>query len=269
MGRRLLSLDMKLSRRDALRIGGGALATVGLAGCVEQRVTRRETRVETSTTWALNPAVDTSLGADEFEAYTDRMAELYDESGVWGRESERAENFETAYVQRLGITRQTPAEPGGSESSLDPEEVDPDAPLLFADACVAVYRVGTNRYRYWLWIAADGNDSRLVRDVGVAILGLRLRFREGAVTDTAPVSTVGNEATVSIGGAPSGRFALNETTGAIESTSERGANGFYAVDWSGDVDGVQSINGLCEEERDGEYDVFWGIAAGYNFEEQV
>jgi hypothetical protein len=259
---------MELSRRDALRAGGGLLAA-GLAGCIEQRVTRRETSVEVDTTWTLTPTVGGNLSRTAFDDYVDRMADRYGDSGVWGIESEQPDEFETAYVQRLAASRETPGQPGGSESSLDPGVVDPDAPLLFADACVAVYSIGDDRYRYWLWVAADGNDDRLVRDVDVSILSGSLSFRDGTVADTAQASQSDGEATVSLSGPPSGRFPLNETTRSIDTNNERGDNGSYFVDWNGSVDGIQSINGVCEEQRSGDYDFFWNIAAGYSFDEQV
>lgn len=260
---------MKLSRRDALVASGGLLATAGLAGCIQQRVTRRQTRMETSTNWALNPAVDRELSEAAFENYTEEMADKYGDSGVWGLEAERAEDFETAYVQRMAISRETPGQPGGSESSLVPDDVDPDAPMLIADASVSVYSVGDDRYRYWLWTAADGADGRLLRDVEVAILASTVSFRESVLTDAGAISQAGGEATVSLGPPPSGRFPLGETTSGVDTSSERREGGFYDVRWSGGVDGVQSLNGVCEEQRSGDHDFFWTVGAGYSFEEQV
>lgn len=261
---------MELSRRDVVR-AGGLLGAAGLAGCVQENVTRRETRAESSTTWALNPAVGMDLTESAFETYVEEMADRYGDSGVWGidGEAERGEAFETAYVQRLGIARETPAEPGGTESSLDPDEVDPDAPLLFVDAAVAVYNVEGDRYRYWTWIAADADDDRLVRDVGLTVLGSQLVFRSGALADTAQVSTLGDTAAVTLGGPPNTRFPLNDDTREVTTNSQRGAEGFYFVDWAGDVEGVQSVNGVCEEERAGDHDFFWGVYAGHAFEETV
>lgn len=260
---------MKLSRRDALRAGGGLLATAGFAGCIEQRVTERETRLETSANWALNPSVERSLDADAFSTYADEMADRYGDSGVWGLEAERPDDFQTAYVQRLVVSRETPGQPGGTESSLEPDEVDPDAPLLIADACVAVYEVGQNRYRYWLWTAADGGEDRLVRDVSLSNLSASVSLRNGVLADAAPISSDGGEASVSLGAPPSGRFPLNGTTSTIEASSERRENGFYEVDWNGSVDGVQSVNGVCEEERSGSHDFFWSIGGGYALDQQV
>lgn len=260
---------MKLSRRDALRAGGGILATAGVAGCIERRVTSRETRLETSANWALNPSVDRSLDAEAFGTYTDEMADKYGDSGVWGLEAEQPEDFETAYVQRLVVSRETPGQPGGTESSLEPDEVDPDAPLLITDACVAVYAVGPNRYRYWLWAAADGADDRLVRDVDIAVLSATVSLRRSALTDAAAISTSGGEASVSLGSPPSARFPLNETTSSVDTDSQRREEGYYNAEWNGTVDGVQSINGVCEEERDGDHDFFWTIGAGYTLEQQV
>jgi hypothetical protein len=260
---------MKLSRRDALRAGGGLLAAAGLAGCIEQRVTRRETRLTSSTNWALNPAVEQSLDAETFGTYTDDMADRHGDSGVWGLEAEQPDDLETAYVQRMVVSRETPGQPGGTESSLDPESVDPDAPLLIVDASVAVYAVGENRYRYWLWAAADGGDDRLVRDISLSTLSASISLRDGTLTDAATVSQSDGEGEVTLGSPPSGRFPLKETTSAIETNSERREGGFYDVEWSGSVDGVQSVNGVCEEERQGEHDFFWSVGGGYTLEERV
>ncbi|MEF8807964.1 hypothetical protein [Natronomonas sp.] len=260
---------MELSRRDALRAGSGLLAAAGLAGCIEQRVTRRETRLESSTNWALNPSVDRALDADAFSTYVDDMADRYGDNGVWGLEAEQPEDLETAYTQRLVVSRETPGQPGGTESSLDPDEVDPDAPLLIVDASVAAYAVGENRYRYWLWAAADGGDDRLVRDVTLSSLSASVSLRDGVLTDAASTSRSDGEVEVSLGSPPSGRFPLNGTTSGIDTNSERREGGFYDVEWAGSVDGVQSVNGVCEEERQGDHDFFWSVGGSYSLDERV
>lgn len=260
---------MELSRRDALRAGGALLATGGVAGCIEERVTSRETRVRDSSTWALNPSVGQDIGREAFDEYVGSMADRYDDGGVWGVDGEPGDGFEGAYVQRLALPRQSSSDPTGSHSSLVPEEVDPDAPMLFADACVAVYDLGDDRHRYWLWIAADGDDNRLVEDVSVAVLGLRVNFREGVLADTAQLTGTSGDAQVTLGSPPAGTFPLRETTSSLDSVERMGEDGFYAVDWNGDVEGVQSVNAVCEEERSGEHDFRWTIAAGYSYERSV
>lgn len=257
---------MELSRRDALRAGGALLATAGVAGCIEERVTSRETRVRDSTTWALNPDVGMDIGREAFTEYVASMADRYGDAGVWGLDGEPADSFDGAYVQRLAISQQSTSDPSGSHASLDPGEVEPEAPMLFADACVVGYDLGDDRYRYWLWVAADGNDDRLLRDVSVSVLGLRIHFRESVLADTVQLTGTSGEAQVTLGSPPSGTFPLQEGTRALDSNSQMGENGFYAADWSGDVDGVQSVNAVCEEERSGEHDFFWTIATGYSHE---
>ncbi|MFQ3320012.1 MAG: hypothetical protein ACI8UR_002017 [Natronomonas sp.] len=255
---------MNLSRRAALRAGGGLVAAAGLAGCVEQRVTKRTTEVESSTHWALSPDVSESLSASEFDTYVDEMKDRYGDSGVWGRESEQPDNFETAYVQQFAIKRDTPGDPGGTKASLRPGDVDPDAPLLFTDASVAIYSVGENRYRYWLWAAADANDSRLVRDIRLGALSAGVRPQAGPIADAAKPSTSGDEATVSLGTPPTATFPLRD--GSLGTTTIRGEDGTYRVNWAGDVNGVQSVNGVCEEERTSAHEFFWTLSAGYRFE---
>lgn len=255
---------MRLSRRAALRAGGGLLAFAGVAGCVERRVTRRETRVRDSATWALSPGVGASLDRAEFESYVADRADDYDDSGVWGLEGEPAEGFEAAYVQRLAIP-----EDGAGEADLDPEAVELDAPLLVADAAVAMYDVGDGRHRYWLWLATDGTAERLTRDVDVSVLSARVSFREGTLADAAQVSGAGETTSASLGSPPEGRFPLAGSTDSVESTVETGEGGSYAVDWRGGVRGVQSVNGVCEEERTGDHDFQWRITAGFERTEQV
>lgn len=260
---------MELSRRDALRAGGALLATGGVAGCIEERVTTRETRVRDSTTWALSPDLGLDLGRAAFDEYVGSMADRYDDGGVWAQDGESADGFEGAYVQRLALPRQSSTDPTGSHASLVPEEVDPDAPMLFADACVAVYDLGDDRYRYWLWVAADGADDRLVEDVSVAVLGLRINVRDSVLADAAQLTGTSGEAQVTLGSPPSGTFPLREATSSLDSVERMGEDGFYAVDWNGDVEGVQSVNAVCEEERSGEHDFLWTIAAGYSHERTV
>lgn len=260
---------MNLSRRDALRAGGALLATGGVAGCIEERVTNREIRVRDSTTWALNPGIGADLDREAFDQYAGSMADRYGDGGVWGLDGEPGDSFERAYVQRLALPQQSSADPTGSHSSLVPEEVDPDAPMLFADACVTVHDLDEDRYRYWLWVAADGNDNRLVRDVSVAVLGLRIDLRAGVLADAAQLSGTSGESQVTLGSPPSGTFPLADGTQSLDSIDRMGEDGFYAVDWTGDVDGVQSVNAVCEEERTGEHDFLWTIAAGYTYERTV
>lgn len=256
---------MELSRRDAIRAGGALLATAA-SGCIEERVTTRETRDTDGTTWALNPDVGLDIGPEEFQDYVGTMEDRYGEAGVWGLDGRAHDGFDGAYVQRLALTRQTTDDPGGRHASLVPEEVDPEAPMLVADACVAVYDLGDDRYRYWLWVAADGGDSRLVRDVSVVDLGLRVTLRNGVLADAAQLTGTSGEAQATLGSPPSGSFPLGEGTSALDSNSELAENGFYAVDWNGEVEGVQSINAVYEEERTGEHDFFWTVAAGYSYE---
>lgn len=259
---------MKFSRRDALRAGGGLFAGLSLAGCIEERVTNQRTVVESSGTWALSSdSTDVALDLVEFENYVERMESLYDDSGVWGLEADGADSFETAYVQRFAITRQTPGDPGGTETSLDPEDVDPDAPLLVSNACVAIYDLGGGRRRYWLWCAADSTEGRLVRDVEVSDISAGISVREGALTDAADPAVAGDEASVNLGTPPSGSFPLRD--GSLRSTRITGDRGTYRVEWSGELDGVQSVNGICETESPEPYRFFWNTSLGYSYEETV
>jgi hypothetical protein len=259
---------MELSRRDALRAGGGLLAGISTAGCIQERVTNERTRVESGGVWAISPeTAGASLDREAFESYVGRMESKYGDSGVWGLDAEAADAFEVAYVQRLAITRETPGDPGGTETSLDPEDVDPEAPLLVTNACVAAYRPGDGRRRYWLWTATDATEGRLVRDVRVSELGVTLRLREGVLTDAAEPSVDGEAASVGLGSPPSGTFPLRD--GSLGSTRITGENGIYGVTWDGELDGVQSINGVCEEEATGEYSFFWETSLGYSYEETV
>lgn len=259
---------MDLSRRDALRAGGGLLAGLSVAGCIEQRVTNQQTQVETNSVWSLSAeTAEDSLARQAFENYTERMESKYGDSGVWGLDSEDAENFETAYVQRLAIARETPGDPGGTETSLDPDDVDPDAPLLVSNACVAIYTLGDGRRRYWLWAAADATEGRLVRDIEMSDIAAGIRLRDGVLVDAAEPSVDGEEATVGLGTAPAGTFPLRD--GTLQSTRITGEEGVYAIEWSGELEGIQSVNGVCEEETTGDYRFFWDTSLGYSYEETV
>lgn len=253
---------MQLSRRDALRVGGGLLAAGGLAGCIEQRVTQRETHVQDGATWALTPDVGAALDREAFETYVDEVAAEYGDSGMWGLEEEPDGSFETAYVQRLGVASETPG-----EASLDPDSLELESPLLVADAAVAVYEIDGS-YRYWLWLAADGTDDRLARHVDVSVLSTRLSFPDTELTRGAGISTSDGEGTVTLEDETLGRFPVGDGDD-VEATTESGEDGSYVVEWTGSVEGAQSVNGACVESRDGEHDFRWGIAAGYRRSDQV
>lgn len=257
---------MELTRREALRAGGGLVAAAGLAGCIERSVTRRETRVENGSTWALDSDLGVAVDREAFREYADEMADRYGDSGVWGLDAEPADGFETAYLQRLVLSEGSPS---GGETSLVPESVDTEGAALVVDAAVAVYGVGDDRYRYWLWAAADGDDERIVRDVAVSGLAAGVSLREGVLADAAEVTGAAGEVDVSLVSPPGGRFPLRESTDAVETDSETGEGGHYLVDWSGTVDGAQSVNGVCEEERDGDHDFVWRIGGGYAYAESV
>ena len=261
---------MERSRRDVLRAGAACLATASVAGCIEERVTRRETRVTDSSSWTLSPATGESLDEQAFENYVERMADRYDDSGVWGRTSEKPDDFEIAYAQRYAITRETPGSPTKSEFSLIPEAVDPEAPVLIADACLAGYEVGDNRYRYWLWVAADPTDGRLVQDVSLTALSTGIRLNRGSIAGVATPAVSGGEASVELDSPPSGPSGtLPARGGSFDTTSVRGAEGTYITEWNGQLEEPQSTNGLCEVDRDGEYDLIWTMSLGYSFEETV
>jgi hypothetical protein len=239
-----------------------------VAGCVEERVTSERTQVDSSGVWALSPETsDASLDREAFEDYTERMESKYGDSGVWGLDAEPADGFEVAYAQRTAITRETPGDPGGIETSLDPEEVDPDAPLLVTNACVAVYDVDDRRRRYWLWAAVDATEGRLVQDVDVSRIATRIRLREGVLADAAEPAVDGGEASVDLGSPPSATFPLRG--GTLRSTRITEANGIYGIEWDGELDGVQSVNGVCEDESTEPYRFFWETSLGYSYEETV
>lgn len=261
---------MERSRRDVLRAGAACLATASVAGCIEERVTRRETRVTDSSSWMLSPATEESLDEQAFENYVERMADRYDDSGVWGLTAERPADFEVAYAQRYVITRETPGSPTKSEFSLVPETVDPEAPVLIADACLAGYEVGDDRYRYWLWVAADPTDGRLVRDVRLTALSSGVRLNRGSVADAATPAVSDGEASIEIGSPPAGPSGTFPARGgSFDTTTVRGAEGVYVTEWGGQLEAPQSTNGVCEVDRDGEYDLFWTMSLGYSFEETV
>jgi hypothetical protein len=257
---------MERSRRDVLRASGALLSTAGVAGCIEERVTRRETRVTDTSSWTLSPATDdTALDAQKFENHVERMADRYGDSGIWGLGTERPGSLESAHVQRYAITRSTPGDPTNSEFSLVPESVEPEAPVLIGDACLARYAVGEDRFRYWLWVAADPTDDRLVRDVRLRTLSTGIRLRNGSLTDAASPTVAGGEATIGIGTPPSGSYPVRG--GSFDTTTVRGASGTYVTEWTGELDEVQSTAGVCEVDRSGPHEHVWTMSLGYSVAE--
>ena len=259
---------MERSRRDVLGAGGALLSTAGLAGCIEERVTRRETRATDSMTWALSPDDEgVALDGEGFEDYVGRMADRYGDSGVRGTDFEAPDGFGIAYVGRYAITRTTPGSPTEGEFDLVPEAVEPEAPMLIADACLARYDLGADRYRYWLWVAADPTDDRLVREVNLTTLSTGLGLDTGTVVDADTPTVDGSNGTVGLESPPSGSFPVRG--GTLDTTTVREAGGSYTVEWDGTLNAPQSAVGVCEVERTGAYDLSWTMSLGYGFEETV
>jgi len=257
---------MERSRRDVLGAGGALLATAGLAGCIEERVTRRETRATDSITWTLSPDDEgVALDSEGFEDYVGRMSDRYGDSGVRGTGFEAPNEFGTAYVGRYAVKRPTPGSPTEGEFGLVPDAVEAEAPMLIADACLVRYDLGGDRYRYWLWVAADPTDDRLVRDVDLTTLSTRLGLDAGAVADAARPTVEGSSGTVGLESPPSGAFPVRG--GTLDTTTVREAGGSYAVEWRGNLNAPQSASGVCEVERTGAYDLSWTVSLGYGFGE--
>lgn len=260
---------MDLSRRTALRAGGGLLAGGVLAGCVERRVTRRETNVTSSTTWALSPATGHELDADAFASYVDDMATEYGDSGVYGLEDAPEGTFQTAYAQRLPVVRESSGQPGGAEPTLSPDEVDRGDGFPVVDAAVAKYGLEDGGSRYWLWAAVDVRNETFAGDAPATVLSAGLSVRNGTVDRTAAVARDDGAATVRFPTDPVGRFPLNETTDTVGTGDSTGEGGYYVVEWTGSVGGVQSVIGACDVTHDGDYDLGWTIGAGYRRVQRV
>ncbi len=260
---------MDLSRRAALRAGGALIAGGALAGCVERRVTRRETNVESSTTWALTPATGNELDADAFASYVDDMTTEYGDSGVWGLGDPVDADFETAYVQRLPIVREASGQPGGAEPTLEPDELDRAGTFPVVDAAIARYRLGDGGYRYWLWAAVDVRAETFAGDAPATVLSAGVFLRNGSMVETGAVARDDGAATVDLPAGTAGRFPLTETTDSIGTGERTGEGGHYVVEWTGEIDGVQSVNGVCEVARDGGYDLGWSLGGGYRRVQRV
>jgi hypothetical protein len=254
---------MKLSRRDALRAGGGLLAGGAVAGCVERRVTRVETNVESSTTWALSPATGDELDAEAFESYVAEMETEYGDSGVWGESDAPSDGFVTAHVQRLPVLRESSGQPGGGEPTLRPDDIDRNATAFpVVDAAVVLYDVD-GEDRYWLWAAVDVRDETFAGDAPATVLSAGVSLRNGRVTDTGDVSADDGTAAVDLAGKTVRRFPLDVETTDVGTGDRTGEAGYYVVEWEGAIDGVQSVNGVVDATRDGEYDLAWSVGAGY------
>ncbi len=259
---------MGYSRRAALTAAGGLVATAGFAGCIEERVTDRETHVTSNSVWPLTPAAESAvLEADAFEAYTEQMADRYGDNGVWGSGTDRPDSFTAAYVQRHAITEAASSGVGHSETSLDPTSVDPDAPLLVADACVAGFDIGDDRRRYWLWAAANADADQLVRDISLEYIATGLDFQDGTLVDGAVPSVTDDAVSIDLETPPAGGYPLND--GRVDSSVAASGAGAYTVSWRGTHGGIQSVNGVCEEDRQDTYNFHWTLNLGYTTQQSV
>jgi hypothetical protein len=254
---------MKLSRRDALRAGGGLVAGAAVAGCVERRVTKVETNVAASTTWALSPSTAGELDAAGFESYVDEMDTEYGDSGVRGEDAVSSDGFVTAYVQRLPVVGESSGQPGGAEPTLRPDDVDRNATgFPVVDAAVALYDAdGSDRYR--LWAAVDVRQETFAGDAPATDLSAGVSLRNGTVTRTGNVSDDGDTARVTLDGGTVRRFPLEASTSDVGTDDRIGEAGYYVVDWTGSTDDVQSVKGVVEVDGAGEYDFGWSVGAAY------
>ena len=259
---------MDLSRRNALRRGGGLLAAAAAAGCVEQRVTRLEDNVRSSTTWGLDAGAEEALDASAFEEYVAGMADTYGDGGVWGLESAPDAEFETAYVQRLPVTHDASGQPGGAQPTLVPDEIDRAESYPIVDAAVSVHRVG-DRHRYRLWAAIDVRNETFARDADANVLSSGVSVRGGEVISTASVSRDDGAAVVEFDDETVTRFPLEETTDSIGTQDRTEAEGYYVVEWDGAVGGTQSLNGAFEVDREVDHAFRWTVAGGYTFTRKV
>ncbi len=260
---------MELSRRAALRAGGGLAAGVAAAGCIEERVTRRRTEVGSSTTWGLTPGVGEALDAEAFGAYVGEMETIYGDAGVWGTGEPPAADPEVAYAQRLPVVRATAGQPGGVQPTLSPAEIDRGADFPVVDASVASYRLDDGRRRYRLWAAVDVRDETFGRDAEATVLSAGVAVHGGELAETAAVAPEDGEASVTLGGDDLGRFPLSEATDDLDTTVGADTGGSYAVEWTGGVAGVQSLAGVCDVEPTGDYDLRWSVGGGYRTAERV
>jgi hypothetical protein len=246
---------MELSRRDALRASCGLVATAGVAGCIEQRVTSREIRVENGATWALTPEVGeaVALDADGVETYVEGMADRYGDGRGLGDRRRAAGRL------RDGLrpaTRRLPGDAGTARRRrvrARSRRGRPGGAASDRRAAVAVYEV---------------DDGRLVRDVEVSVSRRASRFardRSPTRRRSPPPAT-----------RPASRLTPRRPVGSRwgadrhrrgRKRSRRGRDVRRRL--GGCVDGVQSINGVCEEERTGDHDFFWSVTAGYAVTERV
>lgn len=252
---------MKLSRRRALQVTGGLIAG-GLAGCVERRVTERRTRIDRSTSWQLSPQSDAERDEDAFESYVEEMEGRYGESGVWGIESDRRGEFVAAFTHQFAP--ETPRPDDTAAATLDPQPVDSEAAAFVQDACVAIYRTDDDRYRHWLWVAAS-TDQRPGLELDLVNLTAGVRLTAGDLQDGAAFTAGDGESVVSLADGQAGRFP--RVGGTVESDTDLETDR-YLVTWNGSREGAQSVNGICEERRTGEYGLVWDLSVGVEFVEQ-
>ena len=203
------------------------------------------------------------LSREEFEAYVEEMRRNYGDAGVWGIEPEAG-----VLGQLLGHTENI------HYINSWPEHLEvknnEGVVLASSDNLVALYKLdvtdeqGREHYFYWHWSAAQnrentglGGDDSNLRD-----FWNKVKLDESSydlLTYDPDSDITGNEKTVTVSiGVEyqgvhcgiSGDFILHQDKVRPKpGECQVGSAGKYTVEWTGNYEGAQSINGACEERR--------------------
>ncbi|KXS37047.1 MAG: hypothetical protein AWU58_2142 [Methanohalophilus sp. T328-1] len=213
------------------------------------------------------------LSEKEFEVYVDKMKQKYGDAGVFGIEPE------------VGLKNSLPYDKENIQyvnSWTEHLEVKNSNGVVMAssDNLVALYKLdktdelGREHYYYWQWSSAQnrenteplGDDSNL-RDfcnkvnIGNSNYDLIVYSPDADIIGDEEVVTVNLGAVYQgVNCGISGDFVLHQDKVRPKpGECQIGNAGKYTVEWVGNYEGSQSINGACEERRPygSPYDFVW------------
>ncbi len=217
-----------------------------------------------------------SMDESAFEEYVGEQRDTYGNSGVWGVVGDPPPlDHVGAWTARTYVTK-----------SGDPYDGDASDVLVVADHAVALYEIpgrvsenGKQSHAVWLWTGArvpDRNGGLLTGQPVVRALrtGVELNAHTEDMLSYSPSVDVRNpQASVSI---PPPDVDFSTTVplrggdvGPVAAATHVGAEGGYAVEWSGEAAPVQSVNGVCvvQWHPDVDFDFNWSVvvAGGRKF----
>ena len=241
---------------------------VGTGACSENSHAETAISVSDNTNYTATSTCtitpDTSgLSEKEFNVYVEKMKQKYGDAGVFGIEPNVSIKGE--YPNHCTNLHYINAWTKHLEVKDDSGTV-----LASSDNSVALYKLdttdelGREHYYYWQWSSAQnredtnalGDDSNL-RDFWNKVTlksssyDLLIYYPDSDITQHGVPITVNLGATYNgVTCGISGQFVLNEDKVRPKpGECQVGSKGKYTVEWIGDYEGCQAINGACEERR--------------------